>query len=49
MLKCKHCEHDCHCKSLDDCYVEKCSCKICDHNALDEFHNRLTEGFKEIS
>ena len=38
-LMCKHCEHNCHCSNGGQCSV--CKCPNCEHNALDDFYNRL--------
>ena len=38
-LMCKHCEHSCHCSSSGKC--SSCACINCEHNALDDFYNRL--------
>jgi hypothetical protein len=38
-LMCKHCEHSCHCSSSGKC--ASCACINCEHNALDDFYDRL--------
>jgi|TARA_A100000172_G_C2989585_1_gene92332 hypothetical protein len=40
-VRCKNCDHNCHCKNNGDC--AKCDCKDCEHNALDEFYDRLDD------
>jgi hypothetical protein len=45
-LMCKHCEHSCHCSNGGQCST--CACANCEHNALDDFYNRLDNGKKEI-
>ena len=38
-LMCKHCEHSCHCGNGGQC--SSCGCLNCEHNALDDFYDRL--------
>jgi hypothetical protein len=45
-LMCKHCDHNCHCSNGGQC--PSCACMNCEHNALDDFYNRLNNGEKEI-
>ena len=43
--QCRNCEHECHCGNGGVCV--NCKCANCEHNALDEFHKNLKDGFKE--
>ena len=43
--QCKNCEHGCHCGNNGVCVT--CKCANYEHNALDEFHKNLSDGFKE--
>ena len=43
--QCRNCEHECHCGNGGVCV--NCKCANCEHNALDEFHKNLNDGFKE--
>ena len=43
-LMCKNCDHSCHCSNGGQCSV--CACANCEHNALDDFYNRLNNGEK---
>ena len=38
-MQCRNCEHECHCGNGGQCKV--CQCSNCEHNALDEFWERL--------
>lgn len=44
-LMCKHCEHSCHCGNGGQC--SSCGCLNCEHNALDDFYNRLEDDKKK--
>ena len=45
LSECRNCEHSCHCGNNGACIT--CKCAKCEHNALDEFHKNLQDGFKE--
>lgn len=40
-MLCKDCDHECHCGNNGVCAV--CKCANCEHNALDEFWDRVGE------
>jgi len=39
-MKCKFCDHSCHCRSDGKCQLPHCDCLKCEHNALDDFWER---------
>ena len=41
-VNCRNCDHSCHCGNNGQCVT--CKCANCEHNALDEFYNRLEEN-----
>jgi hypothetical protein len=41
-MQCKNCLHECHCGNNGVCVT--CKCANCEHNALDEFWERLEEN-----
>jgi len=43
--QCRNCEHSCHCGNGGVCVT--CKCANCEHNPLDEFWKKLSDGFKE--
>jgi len=43
--QCRNCFHSCHCGNGGVCV--SCKCANCEHNPLDEFWKKLSDGFKE--
>jgi len=46
-VNCRNCDHSCHCGNNGQCVT--CKCANCEHNALDEFYNRLENGKEKYS